>query len=257
MSRFVIRLDDICPTMHWENFSVLRRLFAEHGVLPLIGIVPDNRDERLVVDGAREDFWETMRELRQQGWEVAQHGYQHTRISDDPGIFRLNPRAEFAGLPFDRQVESLRQGRAILADEGLATDVFMAPHHSLDETTVRALVDLGYDYVTDGYGLYPYRYQGLVFVPQLFASPIHFGFGVYTICVHPNIMTEPQLAQLAGWVRGNSYRITRFSTAAQMFTHAGKERLWRHVLGFAVPVLRGLKHHYEADRETRNWPIAR
>lgn len=242
MSQFVIRLDDICPGLHWANFTQLCELFSEHQILPLLGVVPDNRDELLVVDELREaEFWGTLRRLRSAGWETAQHGLHHVKNADDGGMLRLKTWGEFAGLDYDRQLHDLDRGRGILLEQGLDTDIFMAPQHSFDETTLRALQDLKFKYVTDGYGLYPYRFQNLIFVPQLFGTPIHLGFGVYTICIHLNNLTSERIQRLASFVSENRHRIIPFSTAAHMFTSTVKEMFLRHTLGFAVPMLRRLR----------------
>ena len=72
--KIAIRMDDITADMNWKNFLALKELFDRHGICPLIGVVPDNRDENLRMDPPREDFWEYLGKLRGQGWVIAQHG---------------------------------------------------------------------------------------------------------------------------------------------------------------------------------------
>ncbi|MBO5623235.1 MAG: DUF2334 domain-containing protein, partial [Butyrivibrio sp.] len=38
-----IRMDDITPDMDWDKFLRFKSLLDEHGIKPLIGVVPDNR----------------------------------------------------------------------------------------------------------------------------------------------------------------------------------------------------------------------
>lgn len=44
--KIAIRMDDITADMNWKNFLALKELFDRHGICPLIGVVPDNRDEK-------------------------------------------------------------------------------------------------------------------------------------------------------------------------------------------------------------------
>ena len=43
------RMDDITPGMHWRRFEQFVALFDAHGVKPLLGVVPENRDPKLDV----------------------------------------------------------------------------------------------------------------------------------------------------------------------------------------------------------------
>ena len=48
------------------------------------------------------------------------------------------------------QKEKLLLGKAALENEGIYTDTFMAPGHSYDRNTLKALKTIGFEYVTDG-----------------------------------------------------------------------------------------------------------
>ena len=45
--KIAVRMDDITPDMNWNNFNFFLQLFEEAGITPLLGIVPDNRDQSL------------------------------------------------------------------------------------------------------------------------------------------------------------------------------------------------------------------
>lgn len=214
MARFVIRLDDICPTMDHAKFDRARAYFEMSDVRPLMGVVPDNQDPDLKIDASDPVFWETMRTLSKRGWGVSQHGYRHRIHTDDHGLLGITPRSEFAGRSLDAQREDLAEGQAILADEGLGTDIFMAPFHSYDRATLTALKSLGFTTLTDGYGLFPWREKGLRFVPQLFERPVNFGIGIYTMCLHLNNMRMEEIDALGRFVRANSARIIDFDQAS-------------------------------------------
>ena len=55
--------------------------------------------------------------------------------------------------------------------------VFMAPSHSFDADTLRALRDLDFTSITDGFGFYPYDLHGLTAVPQLVAFKLRLILG--------------------------------------------------------------------------------
>jgi len=226
MPRFVIRLDDICPTMDHEKFARARAHFEATGVRPLMGVVPDNRDPDLQVNPPDPAFWETMRDLRAQGWGISQHGYRHSIHTSDRGLLGSTPRSEFAGRPLDVQRDDLAAGQSIMAAEGIATDIFMAPFHSYDAMTLTALRTLGFTTLTDGYGLFPWHADGLLFVPQLFERPAHFGVGIYTMCLHLNNMRHDEIDALGRFLGANSARVIGFDQAC---SHALPAALMRPV----------------------------
>ena len=45
--KIAVRLDDITPDMDWQRFFRFKALLDQYQVKPLIGVVPDNRDENL------------------------------------------------------------------------------------------------------------------------------------------------------------------------------------------------------------------
>lgn len=179
------RLDDICPQMDREKFLAYQNLFDQYGIKPLIGIVPDNQDDYLKCQDDDPQFWDKMRKLQSEGWAIAQHGYQHVYCTQVQGLICRRPLSEFAGLPLDEQMEKISRGKRILAQEGLDTDIFMAPGHSYDETTLDALRECGFKYVTDGLSSWPYMLRGLKFIPCRNMSPLLLP-GINTKCIHAN-----------------------------------------------------------------------
>ena len=85
----MIRMDDITPTMNWTTFNQIRNIFETYGIYPLLGVVPDNRDEKLNVEPANEQFWSVLKELELQGWMIAQHGTYHRYVTKQSGILGL------------------------------------------------------------------------------------------------------------------------------------------------------------------------
>lgn len=198
--KIAVRMDDITPHMDWENFERFKEILDEYRIKPLIGIVPDNRDDNLnrvksedADRGSKEEyFWEKVREWKEKGWTVALHGYQHVYTQKKGGCFPLNCFSEFAGLSYERQRDMLEAGKAILASHGVETDIFMAPAHSYDKNTLRALKELGYTKITDGFGSGPYIRRGMVFYPISFklSSSLKKKKGTTTMVIHTNTMKD-------------------------------------------------------------------
>lgn len=206
MGRLAIRLDDITPDMNWENFFRLKKLFDQYDIKPLIGVVPDNRDPKLSIGEAREDFWELMRTLAYEDWTIAQHGYTHVYETTDSGILGVKEASEFAGIPYDEQYERIRKGRKILEENGLVCDVFMAPGHTYDENTLLALEQLKFHYVTDGYAEVPYYWKNLGFLPCTISTPKE-PKRFDTLCLHLNTMTEEAFKNLEAFLENYYYLV--------------------------------------------------
>lgn len=193
MSRKIaVRMDDITPDMNWDNFRFFQELFEKAGITPLLGIVPDNQDEELCCEKPREDFYEVMRGLKEKGCCFALHGCHHLYTTKKSGLFPLNTSSEFAGVPYEKQKEMLAFGKKKLEEQGIAADIFMAPSHSYDSNTLRALKELGITKITDGFGKEPYTYGGMTFYPISFwlGCSLKQRNGVTTLLIHANTVTE-------------------------------------------------------------------
>ena len=203
-AKFILRLDDICPRMDWKKFERMKKIIDAYAVRPIIGVIPNNKDETLMIDPPKENFWRFIKQYQVNGWTIAQHGYEHLYHTQNGGIFKNSKKSEFAGLSYKKQVAMLSVGKQFLQKKEITSDLFMAPSHSIDQNTIKALKATGFQYITDGYGLFPYDYQGLTFLPQLFASPLNFGMGVYTICLHTNTLGEKEFQDLALFIKQNA-----------------------------------------------------
>ena len=197
--KIAVRLDDITPDMDWERFLRFKELLDQYQVKPLIGVVPDNRDENLIKrpksDKAPKDFWQYVKKLEEDGWTIAMHGYRHIYSTSKGGIFPLNNFSEFAGLPFEQQKQMLCDGKAMLEAKGIRTDIFMAPAHSYDKNTLRALKEAGFNRVTDGFGSSPYCWKKLIFYPISFrlGSTLKKATGYSTMVVHTDTVSDEEM----------------------------------------------------------------
>ena len=204
------RLDDITPDMDWNRFYRVKAIFDKYKVKPLIGVVPDNQDKKLKCGEFHEDFWEYVVSLEKSGWMIAQHGYQHIYETKNSGLLGLKKASEFAGLPYEVQYEKLRCGREILQKHGVNVTIFMAPGHTYDKNTLKALKKLGFSCVTDGYADVPYYAKGLLFVPCRSSQPKLSGV-MDTICLHCNEMNENDYRELENFLEKYNNHVVPFS----------------------------------------------
>ena len=150
MNKILIRFDDICPTMDWQEWNKAVDVVNEYGIKPLLGIIPDCQDPVLHINKPRFDFWEYIRNLQQQGWTIAMHGYQHIFDTIGKGLVTPVRSSEFAGHSYEVQYKKIKKGKIILESNGIYTDIFFAPAHSYDSNTLKALVANGFKYLSDG-----------------------------------------------------------------------------------------------------------
>lgn len=190
--KIAVRLDDITADMDWDKFNQFKAVLDKYQIKPLIGVVPDNQDQTLAFNQKKTDFFQYIKELEAEGWSIAQHGYQHVYQNHNGGIFPLNRDSEFTGETYQVQREKLQKGKQLLENQGIIPTIYMAPSHSYDKTTIKALVDLGFTTITDGFGKHPYQRQGIAFLPIAFHSKkaLLKKSGVTTLVFHTNGMNE-------------------------------------------------------------------
>ena len=204
------RMDDITPGMDWDRFNKARNIFEKYNVKPLLGVVPDNQDEKLEICTANQSFWDILQELEKDGWVMSQHGFVHVYDSADGGLLKLRPKSEFAGLPFDIQKAKLEKGFEILKTKGVTCKVFMAPGHTFDRNTLKALKELGFEFVTDGLSDEAYRYDDMIFIPSKNSRP-KCRRGIDTVCLHVNEMEDEDFEELDQFIKNHRDVVVDFS----------------------------------------------
>ena len=165
MRKILIRFDDICPTMNFEEFDKAIDLMDELDIKPLIGVIPKCEDDILKIDAPKRDFWEYVRNLEKKGYTIAMHGYKHVYDSNKHGMANASNRSEFAGHSFAVQYMKVKKGKEILETKGIHTSIFFAPSHSYDKTTLKVLSKCGFKYISDGMSRVPIERYGIVCIP--------------------------------------------------------------------------------------------
>lgn len=216
---YLVRFDDICPTMNWPVWEQVESILVEQGIAPILAVVPDNRDPKLQAGPADERFWDRVRDWQARGWTIGMHGYQHAFVTADPGLLGIQARSEFAGLSYDQQFGKLQAGLEIFRRENVKPQVWVAPAHSFDGETLRALAKLGIQLISDGFATAPYRdIHALTWVPQQFWRFRSMPFGVWTVCYHVNPWTDRRLKRFASEVLRFRPRIGDFQSVVAAFS---------------------------------------
>lgn len=213
-TRYLIRLDDACPTMSREWWGKVESILDKYGVRPMVGIVPNCKDDNLAPDSIDDNFWEKARAWQEKGWAIAMHGYDHNYISDQ-GLNGLNPlwkRSEFAGVTLESQRKKIRSGVSILKENGLEANYFFAPSHTFDSNTLEALrMESNIRIISDIYTLKPFREGDFVFIPCQIGHPQNMLLpGLYTICLHPNTFNDEAVLKLESFLEANQKRLIAF-----------------------------------------------
>ena len=172
--------------------------------------------------------------MQAKGYTIALHGYQHVYVNQNPGLLKLNPQSEFAGLPRAEQKAKLRKALAIFADHGVRAEAWVAPSHSFDQNTVEILGELGLQVISDGLWPRPFTMaDGMVWVPQQLWSFRSAPSGVWTVCNHHNTWSKQRVEQFGESLLEFGTRITDLPTVLREF--AGRklslsDRMMGHLL---------------------------
>lgn len=184
MRKILLRFDDICPTMDFEQFARAKKELDKCKGKPLLGVIPVCSDSDLQIEKEHADFWEWLKQLQSEGYTVAMHGFHHVFDTEGKAILTQRKLSEFAGHSLDEQRHIIELGKKELEEHGICTDIFFAPAHSYDENTVKALALNGFKYVSDGRSDKPYVWHGVTFLPCSTGVPKMKKDGYYTAVFH-------------------------------------------------------------------------
>src|SRR5579863_10035621 len=98
-AQYLLRVDDLCPTVHADRWHALEVLIEEFEIKPILGIVPDNRDPELCQSAPNPEFWPQMRALESAGASIGLHGFRHLCASRGCSLVPIHRISEFAGVP--------------------------------------------------------------------------------------------------------------------------------------------------------------
>jgi predicted deacetylase len=216
-ARYLLRFDDLCPTVSRERWQQCRALIDEFHLRPILAVVPDNRDRDLKVSPADARFWQELRTLEQTGATIGLHGYHHLRQSRGHSFVPLQRVSEFAGVPVHWQRTWISEGLDILRHHGLDPRIWVAPQHGFDGNTLRALKAESIHLLSDGFARVPFVRGGLIWIPQQLWGPMEKSEGLWTICIHPNTASPAQIEALHAFLRGHAHQFTSVDSVTAEF----------------------------------------
>ncbi|MBQ3797083.1 MAG: DUF2334 domain-containing protein [Butyrivibrio sp.] len=227
--KYLLRFDDICPTMDWNQWNRAVELLDRYGIKPLIGVIPSCADPKLNINPERSDFWQYIKMLQEKGYTVAMHGFEHVYRTKNKGIVGVSKQSEFAGLSYEKQYKMLEEGKKILHENGVDTDIFFAPSHSYDRNTLKALNELGFQWISDGKGLKADYYKGLRLLPCINHAMPKKRLGKYiTVVCHANEWTKKDgFDELDVFCKEHQKEIVDFVTFKQ-------QPVGNHIFNFVV-----------------------
>jgi hypothetical protein len=200
MAQYLLRFDDLCPTMdgaRWQRFVPMLRRF---GIRPILAVVPDNQDPDLRYRPPDAGFWDEMCAMQAEGATIGLHGYQHVCEAEGRGLVPVHRRTEFAGAPRECQREWIRAGLTILKEHGLEARIWVAPRHGIDRRTLWVLREEGIGLISDGFARRPFRRGGITWIPQQLWGPVEKSRGLWTICIHANAAPDDAVRELEAFV---------------------------------------------------------
>jgi hypothetical protein len=207
-AQYILRFDDLCPTHARHRWQQWEELIAEFHLKPILAIIPDNRDQRLIFNSCDPQFWARMRALQNTGATIGLHGFRHLCMSRGRSLVSLHRESEFAGVPEAIQRQWIGEGLETLRGHGLNPAIWVAPQHGLDLATLHALRSHGIRLISDGFAPRPFTLGGLVWIPQQLWGPVSKSSGLWTICLHASTMTEPQIEQMRVFLREHVRQFT-------------------------------------------------
>ena len=211
----LIRLDDIAENMNWDLMKKSELLFEKYALKPVLGVIPENKDNELLSYPKRDGFWEQVRIWKNKGWEIAMHGYTHVydKMPRKDDYFNYGGGSEFCGHSLETQMLRIKNGLKKFADEKIKIRTFFAPNHTYDENTFVALKSLGINEIIDGYGLMPYIENDIKFIPQLFYKVLVLPFGIQSTQIHLNYWKQKDFDIFEKFIIKNSNKIITYDQA--------------------------------------------
>ena len=204
MAKYLVRFDDINSRMNWDKFLVLKNVLEKYNIKSILGVVPNCKDHNLFFGKPAKNYNQMLLKYKLFGDTIAQHGFEHLYDSNQKGYFGSSRNSEFAGHTFRKQRNKLYKGKCFLEKLSLWEPVFMAPGHSFDENTLKALKELDFKFMLDGFSLFPFTRLNLFFIPQISSRPLpSYVPGISQLCIHINTISDDELNQLIAFIDKN------------------------------------------------------
>ena len=239
----LIRMDDISENMNWALMDKCEKLFDKFKIKPLLGIIPINKDPELLKFPKNDKFWERVESWKNKGWEITMHGCNHlyTQKSDKNDIFNYGGNSEFYGLDYSMQLNKIKTGLEEFKKRKIKVRSFFAPNHIYDSNTLKALKDSDIKIIIDGYGLFPYYKNEILFIPQLFYKEIFLPFGIQSTQMHINEWNDETYKNFEIFVKKNYSKILNLNNIIEVTNPNSLQNLTNYLVEKTLKTVRLFK----------------
>ena len=236
----LLRMDDIAENMNWKLMDKCEILFDSYNLKPLLGVIPANKDPELLRFPVNPQFWERVNRWKSKGWEITMHGYSHlyTQKSDKKDIFNYGGDSEFYGLDYSTQLSKIQQGLNEFEKRNIKIRSFFAPNHIYDENTLKALKNSNIKIIIDGYGLFPFYKNEILFIPQLFYREIFLPIGIQSTQMHINEWNEESFKKFELFVEKNKQKIVNLDYIIDIARNSRLQNLTNYFVEKTLKTLR-------------------
>ncbi|MDA8538860.1 DUF2334 domain-containing protein [Candidatus Pelagibacter bacterium] len=239
----LIRMDDISENMNWALMDKCEKLFDKFKIKPLLGVIPINKDPELLKLPKNDRFWERVENWKNKGWEITMHGCNHlyTQKSDKNDIFNYGGNSEFYGLDYSMQLNKIKTGLEEFKKRKIKVRSFFAPNHIYDSNTLKALKDSDIKIIIDGYGLFPYYKNEILFIPQLFYKEIFLPFGIQSTQMHINEWNDEAYKNFEIFVKKNYSKILNLNNIIEVTNPNSLQNLTNYLVEKTLKTVRLFK----------------
>ena len=204
MQKYIVRLDDACPTMDRKKWNRFFDILDKYNIKPIIAVIPNNDDKNMLIDEYDKEFWGSVREWQNKKYNIALHGYNHCYISNNNGLVPINKKSEFAGVDKSIQREKIKKGWQIFKNEKINANIWVAPAHTFDKNTLNILrEETTIKIISDGVSFLPYFKNNFLWIPQQLWGFAEKNSGVWTICFHPNNINDSDFVKIEKFLSKN------------------------------------------------------
>ena len=242
-TKLLIRIDDVAENMNWKYMDKCEQLFDEISVKPLLGVIPLNEDPDLKKFEINKSFWKKIENWQKKGWEITMHGCNHlyTQVSDKRDVFNYGGNSEFYGLGYSQQLEKINLGLNEFKKRNINVRSFFAPNHIYDQNTLKALKNSNIEIVIDGYGLFPFQKEGILFVPQLFYKEIFLPFGIQSTQIHLNNWDDEYFKNFKNFLIKEQNNITDLDYIISIYNENSIKKVTNYIVEKTIKVIRSFR----------------
>ena len=171
------------------------------------------------------------------------HGYNHlyTQKSDKKDIFNYGGDSEFYGLDYSTQLNKIKTGLEEFKRREIKVRSFFAPNHIYDNNTLKALKNADIKIIIDGYGLFPYYKDEILFIPQLFYKEIFLPFGIQSTQIHINEWNDETYKNFEVFVEKNYSKILNLNNIIDIANPNSLQNLTNYLVEKTLKTVRLFK----------------